>query len=123
MGMLPAGQPVVMNLPVLLFSIAVALMTGVCCGLRPALNCSRQKSNLALAGSTRGAIGDIRNKYTHRVLVMAQVASSVLSMAAALAAVRTLVRLQQTELGYSPKNVLFADLSLSRFNPSTMRRH
>ncbi|MGA7523104.1 MAG: ABC transporter permease [Acidobacteriaceae bacterium] len=112
-GMLPAGQPVAMNLPVLLFSIAVALLTGVCCGLRPALDFSRQKSNLALTGSTRGTIGDTRNKYTHRVLVVGQVALSVLLMAAALAAVRTLARLKQTELGYSPKNLLFADLSLA----------
>lgn len=112
-GMLPVGSTVTVNLPVLVFSIAVALVTGVICGLRPALGFSRLKDCQGLAGSTRGAVGNRRNKHTHRALVSAQVALSVLLMAGALAAVRTLVHLKQTKLGYNPKNVLFADLSLA----------
>ena len=115
-GMLPVGVPVAVSLPVLLFSITVALVTGVCCGLRPALGFSRATDNAYLAGSTRGAIGNTRNKHVHRMLVTSQVALSVLLLAAALAAARTLVRLHQTKLGYNPKDILFADLSLPEGN-------
>jgi len=112
-GMLPMEVPIAVNLPVLLFSMAVALATGIGCGLRPALDFSRPISNRVLAGSTRGPIGSSRNKHMHRVFVGAQVAFSVLLLAAALAAVRTLVGLHQTKLGYNPKNILVAGLSLA----------
>jgi len=112
-GMLPIDAGVAVSLPVLLFSIVVALATGICCGLRPAWDFSRPVTGQALAGSTRGAIGNAHNKRTHQIFVVAQVAFSVLLLAAALAAARTLVKLHQTKLGYNPRHILVAGLSLA----------
>jgi len=112
-GMLPMEVPVTVNFPVLLFSMVVALATGICCGLRPALNFSHPITGQALAGSTRGVIGNTHKKSMHRAFVMAQVAFSVLLLAAALAAARTLVKLHQTKLGYNPRHILVAGLSLA----------
>jgi predicted permease len=111
-GMFPMEAPVAVNFPVLLFSMAVALATGICCGLRPALNFSLPVTG-QLAGSTRGAIGNAHKKGIHRAFVTAQVAFSVLLLAAALAAARTLVKLHQTKLGYDPRHILVAGLSLA----------
>jgi predicted permease len=111
-GMMPSGVPININLPVLVFSIFIALITGVCCGLRPALEFSRPVASQMLADSTRSAIGSAGNKRTHLLLVVSQVAFAVLLLAAALAAVRTLIGLYKTTLGYEPKNVLVVGLPL-----------
>jgi predicted permease len=93
--------------------MSVALATGIFCGLRPALDFSRPMGGQVLAGSTRGSFGNVRNKRMHMLLVVCQVAFSVLLLASALAAVQTFVSLRETKLGYDPKNMLVAGLSLA----------
>jgi predicted permease len=112
-GMLPMEVTVSVSVPVLLFSMAVALATGIFCGLRPASDFSRPIASQALAGYTRGAIGNPRNKRMHMMFVVSQIALSVLLLAVALAAVRTFARLHQTKLGYNPRRVLVAGVSLA----------
>jgi predicted permease len=111
-GMLPPGVQIDINLPVLLFSISIALITGVCCGLKPALEFSRPVAGQMLADSTRSVTGSAGTKRLHLFLVVSQVAFAVLLLAAALAAVRTLVGLYKAKLGYDPKNVLVMGLPL-----------
>jgi putative ABC transport system permease protein len=111
-GMLLPGVQINTNLPVLLFSILIALITGVCCGLRPALEFSRPVAGQMLADSTRSSTGSAGTKRLHLFLVVSQVAFAVLLLAAALAAVRTLVGLYKAKLGYDPKNVLVMGLPL-----------
>ena len=112
-GMLPMEIPVAVNLPVLLFSMAVAVATGIFCGLRPASDFSRPIGSQALASSSRGAIGNPGNKRMHRMFVISQIALSVLLLTAALAAARTFVRLHQTKLGYNPGRILVAGVSVA----------
>jgi predicted permease len=111
-GMLPSAVPIDINLPVLLFSISIALITGVCCGLRPALEFSRPIVGQMLADATRSATGSAGNKRVHLFLIVSQVAFAVLLLATALAAVRTLIGLYKAKLGYDPKNVLVVGLPL-----------
>lgn len=112
-GMLPMGTTVTVSLPVLLFSMIVALATGVACGLRPAWDFSRPSVGQGLASSTRGAVGNARNRRMHTLFVVSQIALSVLLLAASLAAVQTLVRLYRTKLGYDPGHILVAGISLA----------
>jgi predicted permease len=112
-GMLPMEVTVSVSVPVLLFSMAVALATGIFCGLRPASDFSRPIASQALAGYTRGAIGNPRNKRMHMMFVVSQIALSVLLLAVALAAVRTFARLHQTKLGYNPRRILVAGIALA----------
>jgi predicted permease len=112
-GMLPIGTQVEVNIPVLLFSFAVDLATGIVCGLRPAWDFSRPSASNVLAVSTRGSVGNARNRRMHMLFVVSQIWLSVLLLAASLAAVQTLVRLHKTKLGYDPRHILVAGLSLA----------
>ena len=112
-GMLPMGTRIAVNIPVLLFSMAAALATGIVCGLRPAWDFSRPSASHVLTVSTRGSVGNARNRRMHMLFVVNQIALSVLLLAASLAAVQMLVHLHQTRLGYDPQHVLVAGLSLA----------
>ena len=61
-GMLPMEVPIVINLPVLMFSMAVVLVTGISCVPRPALEFSRPVATQMLADSTRSTIGSAGHK-------------------------------------------------------------
>jgi predicted permease len=111
-GMLPMEAPTAVDLPVLMFSIVVALITGISCGLRPALEFSRPVVSQMLVSSARSTAGNTASKRIHGTLIISQVAFSVLLLAAALAALQTLVRLYRTPLGYDPVHVLTVGLPI-----------
>jgi hypothetical protein len=72
-----------LNLPVLLFSAVIALVTGILFGLSPALELSRRHFGSVLqAGSTRVA-GGTRARTMHRLPIAGQVALTLLLLAGA----------------------------------------
>jgi predicted permease len=91
-------------------AFAVALLTALLFGLVPALQAARPETAGALrdeAASVTGGRTRLRNG-----LVVAQVALSVLLLVAAGLFLRTLQRLQSTDLGFEPKGVFIASLEL-----------
>lgn len=111
-GMLPGDLRVTLNIPALGFSIVIALIVGVCCGLMPAIKFSRPVASQMVADSTRTASGTVGSKRTHMLLLISQVAFAVLLLAAALAAMRTLMDLHRAKLGYNPGHILVCGLNL-----------
>jgi predicted permease len=94
------------NLPVLAFSVAVGLFTGVFFGLWPALQLSRPNIGQVMQSGVRKIAGGARSRRTHGALVAIQIALTLMLLAAAGGAMQSFVRLMHTPLGYDPANVL-----------------
>ena len=105
----PVGNlmAVPVNVPVLLFSAGLATASAVICGLSPALSFSRPRLT-ATARTTAGVEG----RRAHHLLLAAQIALTVLLLAGTGAAVRVLMGLYRTSLGYDPHNVIIASINL-----------
>jgi putative ABC transport system permease protein len=94
------------NMPVLLFSVGLALLTGVFFGLFPALQLARPEISQTIQASTRKVVGTVRGKRFHNVLIAGQIALTLLLMTAAGAAIQGFVRLMRVPLGYDPHHVM-----------------
>ncbi|MGA7343183.1 MAG: ABC transporter permease [Terracidiphilus sp.] len=94
------------NLPVLLFSVAVALATGIGFGLWPALKLSRPEiGRMAQAGARRVA-GSLHGRRSQDALIAGQMALTLLLLAAAGSAIEGFARMLHIPLGYDPHNVM-----------------
>lgn len=100
------------NLPVLFFSVTVALATGVLFGLWPALQLSRTQIGQIMQSSTRRATGSVRGRRTHSVLIAAQVALTLLLLAGAGSSMKGFTQLIHQPLGYDPHNVMAIGIPL-----------
>src|SRR5919108_5060891 len=105
----PVGNlmAVPVNVPVLLFSAGLAMASALICGLSPALSFSR----LRLTATARTTVG-VESRRAHHLLLAAQIALTVLLLAGTGAAVRMLIGLYRTSLGYDPHNVIIATINL-----------
>ena len=96
---------------------ALSLLTGVLFGLAPALQSTRVDVMPALketrAGQT-GARHSFRRVSLSQVLVVGQIAISLLMLVAAGLFVRTLSNLQSVDLGFNRENVLLFELNARR---------
>jgi predicted permease len=95
------------NVPVLLFSAGLAMASALLCGLSPALSLSRPR----LTATTRTTAG-VESRRAHHLLLAGQIALTVLLLAGTGAAVRGLIGLYRTSLGYDPHNVIIALINL-----------
>jgi predicted permease len=94
------------NLPVLAFTVAIALVTGVLFGLAPAFQSSRPEVAQLMQSSSRRTTGGGRGKRTHQILVAGQIALTLLLLTSAAAAMNGFVRLIRANLGYDPHNTM-----------------
>src|SRR5262245_54744672 len=95
------------NVPVLLFSAGLAMASALIFGLSPALSFSRPRLT-ATARTTGGG----QSRRAHHLLLAAQIALTVLLLVGTGAAVRVLIGLYRTSLGYDPHNVIIASINL-----------
>ena len=96
---------------VLLFSLGVSLVAGVVFGLAPALQSTRP--NLLSTLKDTAAQGGAGRTRLRSVLVVAQIAISLVVLIAAGLVVRTLQRLQTMSPGFDPQNALMVSFDLS----------
>jgi predicted permease len=101
----PAESFIRINVPILAFSVALALLCGILFGLIPALRLSRRDSAQMLPGRQIGGVA-APAKHRWSVLIAAQVALTLLLMATAGTAIRSFLGLMRTPLGYDPTNVM-----------------
>jgi predicted permease len=92
------------NSAVLLFTLAVSVLTGLVFGLVPALRVSRTELGEAMKGNTPP--GKWSQSALTRGLVVLQVAISLVLLAGAGLLARTLVNLEDQNLGFNRDNVL-----------------
>ncbi len=102
----PHEAAIQINLPVLFFSVALALATGILFGLSPALQFSRPELSQIMQASARKLTSGVRGKRTHDVLVGSQIALTLVLLTAAGGAMAGFLRLMHTSLGYDPHNTM-----------------
>jgi predicted permease len=102
------------DLRVLLFTLGTALTTGVLFGLVPALFTSKMDLNQALRQGGQRAISGAGVLRVRGALVVAQIALSVVLLAAAGLVVKSFIALRQAPLGFRPENVLVMKATVPR---------
>ncbi|HEV2687618.1 MAG TPA: ADOP family duplicated permease, partial [Bryobacteraceae bacterium] len=94
------------NLPVLAFTVAIAILTGVLFGLAPAFQSSKPQVAQLMQSSSRRTTGGGQGKRTHRILVAGQIALTLLLLTSAAAAMNGFIQLVRADLGYDPHNTM-----------------
>jgi predicted permease len=108
---IPRADELSMDWRVVLFVAGVSLATGILAGTLPAVRAGRTDLNEALkeGGRHDSAVG-VR---TRRVLIVCEVALSVVLLMGAAVMIRTLVNLRNVDAGFDPHGVLTLRVSLS----------
>jgi len=107
------------NTTVFAYTFLISLITGVVFGLAPAIEST--KSNLNLALRTQGTRPRVTRSYLRNLLVIGQVAVSLVLLIGAGLLVRGLRQAQSADLGFDQKNLLV--LSLDRATPDQDEAH
>ena len=107
-GLVPREAVIQLNVPVLLFSLGVAISTAVVFGLAPALQTAKRNLVDALKASGRGVTDSFRRGKLRSALVVVEVALSLVLLAGAGLLMRSFVKLQTVDLGLKPDNILVA---------------
>jgi predicted permease len=101
------------DLRVLGFTLAASVVTGFLFGIAPALQSSRFDINEALKEGGRGGTDGLGRKRVRSLLVVAEVALSLVLLVGAGILMKSFVRLRNTDPGFDPSNTLTASLSLA----------
>ncbi|HSB08534.1 MAG TPA: ABC transporter permease [Blastocatellia bacterium] len=102
-GLLPNNVDLSLNWRVLVFALAVSLLTGVLFGLAPAWRATKQDLATSLKQSRR-ATGVV--SHLSKALIVTQIALSLLLLIGAGLFIRTLYNLQRVNLGFNQENLL-----------------
>ncbi len=97
---------------VLLFSLGIAAVTGLLCGLVPALQASKHDLNQALRDAGAGNKGSAGGGRVRSALVVAEIAIALTLLVGAGLLMRSFVLLQGVDPGFSPTRVVTARLGL-----------
>jgi putative ABC transport system permease protein len=113
----PLAQRIELDGRTLLFTLVIALASGLAFGLLPAFHVARHDLATALReGEVRASAGGSRHRLRNSLLVVQVATSFGLLMLSGLT-VRSAIKLQQVSLGFNPRNVLSLalDLPFSRY--------
>jgi putative ABC transport system permease protein len=121
---IPRMETVSVNAVVLLFSLAVTLLTALLAGLAPALTVARSNLNETLSeGSSKLASGGT-GKRLRASLVVAEIALTLVLAVGATLILRSFLNLSRVNLGFDTQNVLTMQLRLSgsKYSKPEVRR-
>jgi putative ABC transport system permease protein len=103
---IPDEAQIRLNLPVLGFTLAVAIAAALLFGLAPALHLSGRDILTPLKEGGRGMAGGARQGVLRGTLVVGEVALSLMLLIGASLMIRTLVSIQGANLGFHPDRIL-----------------
>jgi len=109
---LPRTNGIGVDTRVLLFSLAISLLTGILFGLAPIWRAAKVNLSDALKESSRGSSSGPRRNRLGATLVVAELALSVVLLVGAGLLLRSFVQLLRVNLGFTPENVLTFQISL-----------
>jgi putative ABC transport system permease protein len=118
---IPRINSVGINLPVLLFTMGVALLTGVIFGLAPALQATRFNLSDALKEGGRGVSGSAWGRRVRSALVVSEIALSLVVLIGAGLLIRSFARLLNSNPGFVADNLMTMNLELFRYKGAQKR--
>jgi putative ABC transport system permease protein len=111
-NIIPAEAVIRLNIPVLLFTLGVAVLTALLFGLVPALKAARKDLNEPLRDSGKGMTGGFRHGRLRDAVVVLEVGLSLTLLVGAGLLMRSFVALRDVKLGLRSDHVLVARLPL-----------
>jgi putative ABC transport system permease protein len=109
---LPRWDQIGLDVPVLVFTLALALATGVLFGIVPALTASRGGVNDALKEGGRGSPSGSGARF-RRTMVAAEIAIALVLLIGAGLLMRSFLRLRAIDPGFDPHNLLTMTVSVA----------
>ena len=120
---IPRAQEIKLDYKVLLFTLGISLVTGMLIGLVPAIQRSRTDLNSTLKDASRSATGGVERMRLRKLLVVSEIALSMILLIGASLLVVSFIRLQTVTLGFEPDNlsVIYLDLPETKYGDPLKR--
>jgi putative ABC transport system permease protein len=109
---LPGIERVTIDLRILVAAFAISAITGLLFGVVPAFIASDQRVGLTLNEETRGSSGSARTHRLRSVLVVAEVALSLMLLAGAALLIASFRNLMEVPPGFRPEQIVTARITL-----------
>jgi putative ABC transport system permease protein len=109
---LPRAYEISVDVSVLGFTVAIALLTSVLFGLTPALQASKINLSESLKEGSRGLAGGQRANHVRSLLVISEVALSLVLLIGAGLMIKSLAGLLKVDPGFKPDNTLTMQIAL-----------
>jgi putative ABC transport system permease protein len=103
-----------MDSGVLLFALAITLLTAMLSGVAPVLKAMRTRADTAISDNSRGSTASRRSNRSRNAIVIGEIALSLILLTAAGLVVASFERVVNLDLGFQPDHVL----SLQVFLPT-----
>src|SRR5262252_175629 len=107
----PRLREISLDWRVLLFTLLASVSTGILFGLAPAWQSAKTDVHETLKESARGATGGWRQRRLRHLLIVAEIALSLVLLVGAGLMLRSFMHLQSVSAGFTPQQVLTARLS------------
>jgi putative ABC transport system permease protein len=111
---LAANGGITIDASVLLFTLGVAILTGLLFGLAPAVQTSRTNLQSTLKEGGRTGAADASGRIVRRALVVGEVALALTLLVGAGLLIKSVARLQRVQPGFNPDNLLTFNIALPR---------
>jgi len=120
---IPDEAVIAINAPVLLFTLGVCVLTALIFGMAPALHTCTPDLVNALKSTGRGVTGGVGQRWLRGGLVVAEVALSLMLLVASSLMIRTLLAMEDVNLGIRPDRLLTMRIPLDEQRyPDAARR-
>jgi putative ABC transport system permease protein len=120
---IPDESEIVLSRSVLLFTLAVSVLTSVICGLAPAMHSSTRDLASSMREASRSLAGGSRQAILRKTLVIGEVALSLVLLAGSSLLFRTFIAIRNVHLGFPADRVLTMRVPLpSQHYPNAPRR-
>ncbi len=116
---LPGTDHAALNGPALLFTAIAGLLAGILSALFPALEGSKADLTESLKEGARGSAGGSRQRL-RSLLVAGEIALALILLVGAGLMMNTILRMQNYNLGFDPRNVVVAQLHITGARYMTM---
>jgi putative ABC transport system permease protein len=107
------GSAVTLDLNILLFTLGISILTGILFGLVPAIGASRPNLIAALNENSSRSGASFRSGKLRSFLVISEIALALVLVIGASLLIRTFIKLQSVDPGFSTHNILTMAMSIS----------
>ncbi len=111
---MPRSDQIHLDGGVLAFALAVSLLAGLLFGLAPAIHATKRDVNEELKAGSRASSNGTQRNGLREILIMAEVALSLVLLIGAGLFIKSFARIQAVEPGFDPSHLLTVRLSLPK---------